>query len=227
MWWVLLIKNIFMTNNRLIRVQGRGKATQAPDKIIIRFEITQIHKEFDDAVNGCNARVEGIRHSIASVGLDPKDLKTTSFQVDHAYEYVNDKKVRLGYEAEHRTQIEFNLDKSLVARLMNSITTEGYKPKLSTTFTIHDREGLRCKVLDDAVRNATRRAEAIASSANLRLGPIQLMEHDAIGIPSSQTCYREPQIMFSMDKPHEVEWTIEPENLVAEASVLIAWELIE
>jgi len=212
-------------NNRLIRVQGRGKATQTPDRIILKFDISQIEKEFTDAVKGCNERVEGIRYAVASVGLDPKTLKTTSFQVDKTYEYVKDQKIHTGYEANHRTCIEFDLDKTLVARLMNSITIGGYKPKLSTAFTIHDPEALRCKVLENAVRNASLRAETIARSANLRLGAIQLMEHDAIGIPSSTTSYREEQNLFQMDKHSEPEWTIEPEDLVAEAAVLVAWDL--
>ena len=215
-------------NNRLIRVQGRGKASQAPDRIIVNFDIAQIQKEFGEAVSGCNARVEGIRSSVASVGLDPKDLKTTSFLVGDAHEYVNDKKVRFGYEATHSTTIEFDFDKALVARLMNSITAAGYKPKLRTTFTIRDPEALRCRVLENAVLNAARRAEAIARSASLRMGPIQLMEHDAIGIPSSSTSYREEQNFFSMKEGRsDQQWTIEPQDLIAEASVLIAWELIE
>ena len=111
---------------------------------------------------------------------------------------------------------------------MNSITAAGYKPKLRTTFTIRDPEALRCRVLENAVRNATRRADAIARSASLRMGPIQLMEHDAIGIPSSSTSYREEQNFFSMKEGRsDQQWTIEPQDLIAEASVLIAWELIE
>jgi len=216
-------------NNRLIRVQGRGRASQAPDRIILKFDISQINKEFCDAVSQCNSRVEGIRSVVASVGLDPKTLKTTSFQVDKTYEYEKDKKIHTGYEAIHHTRIEFDLDKTLVARLMNSITIGGYKPKLSTTFTIQDPEELRCRVLENAVLNASRRADAIARSANLCLGPIQLMEHDAIGIPSSTTTYREEQNYFEMKSGgySEQAWTIEPEDLVAEATVLVAWELSE
>ena len=108
-------------NNRLIRVQGRGKASQAPDRIIVNFDIAQIQKEFGEAVSGCNSRVEGIRNSLSALGLDPKSLKTTSLEVDHAHDYLNDKKVLIGFEASHHTKIELDWDKSLVATVMNSI----------------------------------------------------------------------------------------------------------
>jgi uncharacterized protein YggE len=217
-----------MNNNRIIRVQGRSKSAQAPDRITFTFEILQIQKGFSAAVDGCNTRTESIRNAVASVGLDPKDLKTSSFQVDHAHEYVDDKKVHIGYEATHRMTITLDFDKDLVSHLLNSINLGGNKPKLSTSFNIWDPEELRCRVLEKAVRNATRRAQAIAKSANLRLGPIQLMEHDAIGIPSSTTYYREEQNYFEMkgNSSPESRWTIEPQDLIAEAAVLVVWELI-
>jgi len=141
---------------------------------------------------------------------------------------VDDKKVHIGYEATHRMTITLDFDKDLVSHLLNSINLGGNKPKLSTSFNIWDPEELRCRVLEKAVRNATRRAEAIAKSANLRLGPIQLMEHDAIGIPSSTTYYREEQNYFEMkgNSSPESRWTIEPQDLIAEAAVLVVWELI-
>ena len=217
---------------KVIRVQGSGKAGQSPDRITLYLDIAQVHESFTEAVDGCNSRVEGIRNAISEAELDPLDLKTISFLVEDAFEYQNDQRVRIGYEATHRTRFEMEFDQELVARVMTLISRSGYKPNVSTSFHISDREVLRRRVLEIAVGNATCRAEAIAHSAGLKLGAIQLMEHEAVGIPLSGTSVKTPEIFYSKSaryshKDPDRTWTIEPQDVVAEATVLIAWELIE
>ena len=92
-------------NQRVISVQGRGTATAEPDLVQLSFSISVMDQEYDGAIAGLNDRVNQLRQDVATVDVDPKGLKTISFDISpkHHWNKETDERVFLGFEAKHRS----------------------------------------------------------------------------------------------------------------------------
>lgn len=99
----------------------------------------------------------------------------------------------------------------------------GTQANFSIQFEVRDQAGFREALLADAMRSARRNAEAIVSAAGCRLGKVQNIEY---GWSEIRLCsmrhsvdFGEPCAMASPD--------IEPEDVDAQDSVTVVWQLIE
>ena len=72
---------------RTIRVQGKGSASQAPDRISLFFSVAHPRPQYDKAIEGCNTMVEAIRAAVIELNLPGSDLKTDQFGVSDETQY--------------------------------------------------------------------------------------------------------------------------------------------
>ena len=209
---------------RTIRVQGKGSASQAPDRISIRFDVAHKDREFEKAIEGCNSRVESIRSAATEMGLDSLSLKTSDFGVQEEDVYSEGVRKHIGFIAKHSLTIDLPVDHQKVARFLDSVVHAGADPEIRLTFTVSNEDNLMARVLANAVANAKTSAEIIATSAGVKLGQIVEMQH---GYSENFMPNESFNMRFGICCAHETVPSLNPEDVQAHDTVTIVWEIVE
>lgn len=191
---------------------------------MVSFAISALNHEYSAAIEELNERVATLRERLNGAGVDPKQLKTTRFGVDADYRTVNKKSVFNGWLAHHGMRLELPVDRDQLNRALEAVAVSGTQAKFSIGFEVRDQAGFREALLADAMRSARRNAEAIVSAAGCRLGKVVSIEYgwSEIRFSSSIDYAREVSGPCAMASPD-----IEPEDVDAQDSVTVVWQLIE
>jgi uncharacterized protein YggE len=188
--------------------------------VVLSFTVTSEDRDYGKTIEGLNTRLDALRRSVAEAGEDTKALKTTSFTVSIKNDYVDNRHVFRGFCGEHRLELRMAFDQTRLGRLFSVISSSAARPQLSLAFTVSDPEAIRHRVLEDAVRNAHRRAEVIAAASHQTLGKIIAIDYgyteirvssDQYALESAATCEGAPEI--------------EPSDIESTDTVQIAWEI--
>jgi len=207
---------------KTIRVQGRGSVKQAPDTVSIYLSIEEKRRHFSEAIEGANQRAEAVRLVADEVGIDRNLIKTADFGVVDDEEYLEGRRNHIGFRATHNLRILLPLDKTLVGKFLSFLASSKAKAEIKLAFTVSDTEAVRQKVLADAVANAKTRARIIAGAAEVNLGKILNIEY---GYTEIHVSSRENDLVCSDSAPSEIDF--DPEDVSAEDSVTITWEIEE
>ena len=210
-------------NQKSIRIQGKGRVTQAPDRIRILFTVSGRHADFAASVEQCNSAVDAVRTAAHGSGIDPGEVKTVHFDVRDETEYISGRHKHIGFAATHQLGIVLPIDQDLLGRFLSSVIRSNAKPQVTLAFEVSDPESLRQRVLEDAVANAKRRAETIASAAGIKLGDIINIEYGYAEVRISS----QPSEMFleSAAPESNISPEFDPDNVEAEDTVTITWEI--
>jgi len=161
--------------------------------------------------------------TISVKGVDPTQLKTTHFGVDADYRTEDKKSVFNGWLARHGLRLELLVDCDQLNRALEAVAVSGTQAKFGIEFQVRDQAGFREALLADAMRSARRNAEASVSAAGCRLGKVQSIEYGWSEIRFSSMEYaRDLSEACAMGSPD-----IEPEDVDAQDSVTMVWQLIE
>ena len=162
---------------RQIRVTGKGKISVAPDLIRLNITAEGIYKTYEETLKKSAAETEILRKVFEKAGLNPKDLKTTNFNIDSEYKTWYDKNDNykrkfIGYKFEHNTYIEFQNDNKLLGRTLYELSVCGLEVEFSIHHTVKDIEKVKNKLLTKAVEDSKIKAEVLSKAAGVRLGEI-------------------------------------------------------
>ena len=210
-------------NQRVISVQGRGTATAEPDLVQLSFNISVMDQEYDGAIAGLNDRVNRLRQDVAIVDVDPKGLKTISFDISpkHRWNEERDERVFLGFEAKHDLRLELPLDQDLLNRTLAQLAQSASQATFSIYFAVKDGNALRQRVLADAVARARENAETLAQAADVQLGDILRIDYGWTEIRVSERIMEYDASMA----PSMPMADIEPDEIEAGDNVTVAWAI--
>ena len=207
---------------RTIRVQGKGSASQAPDRISLFFSVAHPRPQYDKAIEGCNSRVESIRAAASELNLQGADLKTVQFGVSDETQYEHGRYTHIGYTATHQLCMELPVDQNLVGKFLSSLVQRGAEPQVRINFTVADPEALKQRVLADAVANAKARAEVIATAAGVKLGNIADIQYGYSEVVISS---QPSEMMLESCCESEIAPNFDPKDVDAEDTVTVTWEI--
>ncbi len=161
--------------DRIITVKGTGKASVAPDYILIYLGVFGQKKEYNDAVDCANDKLEKLQMAVIASGFDKDSLKTSNFRVDTVYENVRDEKGEYhqqfsGYKCHYDVKLGFDFDKALLGKVLSEIANCGAGPELNIQFTVKNVEAVRKELLEYAAENATEKAKALCNASGVKLG---------------------------------------------------------
>jgi len=74
-------------------------------------------------------------------------------------------------------KIELPVSKELLNRTLRHIAHDHSGAQINLTFSVKDKESLRQRVLEEAVRTAKSHAGILASAAGIRLGKLQQIDY--------------------------------------------------
>lgn len=161
----------------IISVEGSGIVTAIPDIARVTFSVSE---EADNASGAQDAAAKKVNVALAvleDLGIDEKDVKTTSYIVSPKYsrpqpcydgfcpEY---EQTIIGYTASQSVDVKVR-DTAQVGNVLSELGDAGVSNLSGPSFTIDDPEALQAQAREIAIEDARAKAHALAKDLNVRL----------------------------------------------------------
>lgn len=217
---------------RTITVKGVGAVSAKPDLIIITMTLGNTQKDYESALEFSAKQIQKICSALVQIGFDKTDLKTTDFNVRTSYDSVKDrqgnyKSVFEGYECSHRLKLEFDLDNSLLGKVLSAIASCSANPVLSIAFSIKEPSAVSAELLKSATVNAKAKAEILCESSGVKLGSLLSIDYNwgELNIYSPTNYDMEDKLM-PMDCSAISGMNFEPDDIDVRDTATFVWEIV-
>ena len=212
---------------KIIRVTGKGQISVPPDRIRLLFELEECKDTYREAIKASKESVDELRKIFEKLGFDVKELKTTNFEINSVFETEKVKKdeykqVFKGYKYSHVLKIEFDLD---------NVSRCECHPEFDISYTIKDKEAVKNKLLEKAVKDSRVKAEVLAKAAEMNLdelvsidyswGEIELTSSPYGKLLDGLRCNDSEEDYYLDDAPMQLE----PDDIKASDTVTVVWKL--
>lgn len=218
---------------KTITVRGTGKLSVSPDLITVGLTVRKQDKDYSEAMIGLSKLVDALREGISGIGFEPKELKTSSFNVRTEYESVRDqngvyRQVFAGYVCEHQLKLDFDFDTDKLSEVLTSISRCIAEPELYVSFSVKDKDAVSDRLLASAAKNAKKRAKLLAEASGAELGELLSITYDWHELSFvSPTRYNGAMMKTrAMAEDCAVGGGIEPESIDLSDSAVFVWEIL-
>lgn len=215
--------------NRMITVKGSSNVSIKPDLIVITMNLESHKRDYDKTMELAAKSVKDLQAAVQSVGLDKKDLKTTSFNISTHHEGYRDKddnyKTRFdGYICVQGLKLEFDFDTEFMSKVLTAIAKAQTDPQLNIHFSIKDKAAVSEELLILATENAKRKAEILTKASGVTLGDLINIDYNwGELLLYSETRYDVGLERMSVSASSAPE--IEPDDIDVSDTVTFVWEI--
>jgi uncharacterized protein len=166
------------TQTNTISVNGKGEEVSIPDIATFSFSVTETGKTVTEAQEKATTKINATLKAVRDGGVDDKDIKTLSYQINPKYEYQNfpcsqyscppQKTTLTGYEVSQTIEVKIR-DIKEAGELFTTIGSNGAQNISGLNFTIDDIETVKAKAREKAIKDAREKADVIANQLGVRL----------------------------------------------------------
>ena len=209
-------------------VKGKGFASAPPDAIAITMNLENTKDTYELAMKSAAVALEQLRETLAPLGFPKKEIKSSHFSIDSAYEYKNDyrgenKRYFVGYVYRNDLRITFENDTERLGRILFALAGCPAKPEFSVRFFLKDKSAVEAALLEDAVRDAKKKAQILAAAGGVMLGRILAIDYDWGEITIHSRVYEASSKMLFDSEPMI---DLEPEDIENSDTVTVEWEIL-
>lgn len=204
-------------SERQISVTASGMVTAEPDIALISTGVVSEARTAREALDANSVAMRRLIEGLKAAGVEPRDIQTTSFNVEPAYEQRRDNRspAITGYRVHNQVRITAReIDK--LGEVLDQAVTLGANQIGGIQFEVSKAETLRDEARRAAIANARRRAELFAAAAGVKLGRVlridERVQHQGPPVPFARTMAAEAV-------------PIEKGTQTLEAVVSVTWEL--
>lgn len=216
-------------NQHTLTVKGTGRESLKPDQILITLTLSAKGTDYAALTSLEAEKLEELTKALEGIGFEKSEIKTSNFNIGTEYEnYQTEdrawKKRFLGYSLDHGLSLVFDYDMKLLNKVINALSScEKADPAFNIGFTVKDKESASDRLLQKAVKDARRKAEAIAEAAGVSLGEIQNICFD-----KEEAAFASPTVFGRAAGGAELyrcaaDVDITPDDIVSEMSVTVVW----
>ncbi|WP_425098793.1 SIMPL domain-containing protein [Tropicibacter sp. S64] len=172
---------------RSLTVSGEGTVTAAPDMAQITLGAQAVDETATGAMNQTSQTVEAILARLTEIGIDARDVQTSSLQLGERW--VNDRvsgdRKPDGYEATNLVTVRVRyLDK--LGDVLQAVLDDGANSLQGLSFDVQDPRPLQDEARRAAVRDAMAKARLYAGAAGVTLGPVLTITDSATPMVQSR-----------------------------------------
>ena len=162
---------------KILRITGKGTVRIKPDLTIINLMFENTFDYYDDAFKRSCSDVSNIKNILVKLGLEKESLKTTLFEIKPRYESIKDKDGNyvskfLGYSYKQRLLFKYKSNNELLGKILYEISNVDTNPKFDILYGISDIEDIKNKALENAIKDAIKKANIISLASGVKLGDI-------------------------------------------------------
>lgn len=168
---------------RLISVYAVGKVRAAPDVANLNVGVELLAATAREAQDKVNARVEKIRKAITDAGIPAQNIQPQGIYTYPVETPSKDGKTP-SEPTSYRAGISLNIiitDLTKAGTVLDAATQAGANQIGGLNFAIKDDSALRAQALEEAVKQARPKAEAIARGLGLQIGQVMTVTEDPNG----------------------------------------------
>lgn len=189
-----------------IRVRGEGHAEAVPDEATVSFGITSEEKYLEKAYRDNTARMNAVIETVKKMGIAPKDIQTSSFNVSPFYR--DEKSGRplkpSGFTVSQQLTVLLR-DTSKTGPLIDKIISDGANVFNGIQFGSSKVKDMVKEAKVQAAKNAKESAVLLAESLGVKLGRLMDVSDEVVRpYPAAQP---RMMAMFAADKaaPPQIE----------------------
>lgn len=217
--------------SRNIKVKGVGKLNLRPDTMSVSLKNTNTLEKYEDAVAKSTYDVGEIRNCITKAGLEAKDLKTSSFKIDAAYESYYDKEKNyksrfVGYKYIHNLHIEFPIDNKVLGKLLYELSKSEVELEFSISYTVEDKEKANKELLKLAILDAKENAELFCDALGNKLGQVSEINYSWSELDIYTYPIKDSLNIQASKMSKSLDIDIEPEDISISDSVTVIWDIL-
>lgn len=165
-----------------IKVMGQGEMKFAPDVTRVSVDIDALHTTYQEAFEAGAKNTNHIKDILAEHGLERDLAKTSRFDVN--MHRVHKKVERgewqwivRGYKIRQTFLIELEMGCPQLTSLLDQIGREMAGVEIELGFAVSNTEDARLKVIEDAVKDAQKKAEVMATALGKKLGDVSSVRY--------------------------------------------------
>ena len=200
-----------------ITIVGTASSEVAPDLATITIGVTKETQSAKDAIAQVDATARSIVEAAKAAGVGSADIATRSVTLTQTFDESRDgRRTPRGYEASNVVAIRTR-DLAKAGGLAQSFIDKGANQFDGIAFSIERPEPILDRLAAEAVKNAQRRAQMVASVAGVKLGRVLLIERPGADKPA-QPMFRANGIAAPSSASMSVEAGVETLSTEMEVS---------
>ncbi|MFZ5354380.1 MAG: SIMPL domain-containing protein [Bacillota bacterium] len=163
-----------------LAVQGAGKIKARPDIAAVTIGVITEDADINKAMQENNRVSAEVIKAVKMQGVEERDIQTANYVVDTQYDYIDGKQVFRGYKVTNLMEVTIrDIDKA--GDVIGAAVNAGANNVSDVSFTLSNPSAYYLKALRIAVKDAGKKAEAVAQTLNTRIMPIpvKIIERNA------------------------------------------------
>lgn len=150
--------------------------TAVPDMVTVTANASVSGRSVADAQEGMNAIVQSATQKLLDLGVEEKDIVTTSYTYnptyDYKYDYNSETPTVNGYQADHTLSITCK-DVDMLDSVIGVVTDCGMSEIYNVEYDVSNRSELYRQALKAAIEEAAAKAEGMAEAAGMTIDHLE------------------------------------------------------
>lgn len=205
-------------------VTGSGTVYAKADiaNITVGLE-TEVKDTAAEATTENTDKMNDIISAVKELGIEEKDIKTTSYRLSPSYEWTEDRgRELIGYQVSQSVTLKVR-DLEKIGDIITETTARGANQVGNINFTIDDEYELKNKARELAIEKAKEKAQMIAEQSGMKLGEIKgVNENSYQPVPFA---YSNAKLEYAEDQAGSASPSIEAGQNEIRAEVTLIYEV--
>lgn len=155
---------------RQINVSGNGKVYLAPDIAYVFIGVQSQAENVGDALNQNNSKAVAIANTIKELGVEEKDIQTSSFNIYPQQQYSPEGQLTgTIYMVDNTVNVTVR-DLSVLGKLLDAVVRAGANSINGINFDVLDKTAAITEARKLAIQDAQAQAQELAAAAGVELG---------------------------------------------------------
>ncbi len=152
-----------------VTLTASGNVSAAPDMATISFGVVTQAKTASDAMKANNVRMNLVLAALKATGIDPKDIQTSSLNLNPQYTYPDNLPPKLnGYQAQDQVSVRVN-DLTKTGPVIDAVIAAGVNQLDSIDFGLKNDQAATDQARQQAVTTLMQRAQLYATAFGLKV----------------------------------------------------------
>ncbi|CAB4720260.1 unannotated protein [freshwater metagenome] len=159
---------------RTLTMTGTGTAVAVPDQLAFTVAVSLTRDDLETALDEANTTMNGVLDALAGAGVERKDLQTAGLSMSPVYDYQSSgPPVLRGYQVSQRVAVLVRELRQGGAAVNAAVAAGGNAVRVNgIRLEISDPEAVLAQARQDAVDQATAKAEQYADATGQQLGDV-------------------------------------------------------
>ena len=216
---------------RTIRITGKGKIKLKPDLTRITISLSGKYRDYEKTIEKSSADTATLKSLLANLGFDPSDIRTLYFDLNAEFESYQKhgtwQQRFSGYRYQHTLKCEFPSDNNRLGRILYELANCPVNPEFRISYTVSDPESAKNRLLGEAVKDASVKADVLTKSAGVSLKDIQSIDYSwgeiNFEVSPVNRSFMAPTASLNETAAYPVD--IEPNDIEVTDTVTVVWEI--